>query len=607
MKLHGFHGEVSNLRVVEESQPADVSSNVRAGSDMDLVAMARWALYALKHNPRPHLDYECRFSLNLLNYPPCPGPDDHDPITIGDTDNRMDWEFGYMKDMTGDTSADDVARGIRKRVLGYLREDGNCWATVGMGSSLPGVWVVAWTTGKLLISLCEDYRRTHGRNLRSQCRKMFDALRARADWVDGRAYYAGGNSFWNENGWAITDGSPYHPAMVLEAVVRYYEVFHDEEALDFAVAFAEGEMANDQWHNWILRNPENLTPEQKKQRDMYTGIPEFPSPPPDIDLSVRADGSFDHHSHMRGHQGWGMAHLAAITREPRLIAWSKRLLDFFLSRGTDYGWIPESMTVPARSETCAVSDVINIAEWVAKCGYPEYWDTIERFVRNYIREAQFFCTPEYEKLYRSLHPEDEGEKGLAMARELQGGFQGAMGVTDRVWTGTEMDMMGCCVPEGMRAIHTAWINTVTDEPDGVQVNMCFDRDAPEAKVISSLPYEGRMKVEAKISSDFYLRPPAWAPHDRVHLYRNEMAVPTVWRQNAYIFAENVENGEVLTMTYPLLSFVQKQTVKNALGEADRYIAVTWLGNTVKKVEPVGEKLPLYQQVPRRLPQLSDID
>ena len=151
---------------------------------------------------------------------------------------------------------------------------------------------------------------------------------------------------------------------------------------------------------------------------------------------VRPDGSFDHHSHMRGHQGWGMAHLASITKEPRLVAWSKRLLDFYLSRGTDYGWIPESMTFPARSETCAVADVIDMTAYMAKCGYPDYWDTVERFIRNYIREAQFFVTPEYEKLYRSLHPGEEGEKGLAMARDFEGGFQGAMGLNDRCYAGT---------------------------------------------------------------------------------------------------------------------------------------------------------------------------
>lgn len=57
---------------------------------MDFPGMARWALRALKRNPRPNLDYECRFSLWFLKLPPCPGPDDHDPITAGDTENRMD-------------------------------------------------------------------------------------------------------------------------------------------------------------------------------------------------------------------------------------------------------------------------------------------------------------------------------------------------------------------------------------------------------------------------------------------------------------------------------------------------------------------------------------
>ena len=118
MNLAGLHGELSNVHVVELSTSADVTRGVKLHADMDLVAMARWALRALRRNPRPNLDYECRFSQVPSWYPPCPGPNDHDPITIGDTDIRMDWEFGYMKDMTGDTSADEVARGVRKRVLG---------------------------------------------------------------------------------------------------------------------------------------------------------------------------------------------------------------------------------------------------------------------------------------------------------------------------------------------------------------------------------------------------------------------------------------------------------------------------------------------------------
>jgi len=589
--IDGFQGEI---------ELSTCSGPRQAAPDLDLVGMARWGLRALARNPRPHLGYACRFLMSLLAYPPCPEHDDIDLIAEGDTDNRLDWAFGYMKEMTGDTFADEMAAGVRRRNLGYLREDGLCWTQAYAGSRIDGCFANHWSTGKLLISLAEDYRRTGDESLRAPARRMFEALRDRAEWVDGRAYYAGGNSYWSERGWAITDGSFYHPPMVIEPVLSYYERFHDNEALAFALAFAEGEMANDQWEHAIIRDTTNFTTEQEAQRALTSSVALWPTAPPDANLAVRPDGSFDHHTHMRGHQGWGMAHLGALTGHAPLIAWSKRLLDFYLSRGTDYGWIPESMTYPRRSETCSVADVINIAEWVAKSGYPAYWDVVERFVRNYLREAQFFFSPEYEALYRSLHPGAEGERGLTLARDFEGAFQGAMGLTDRCFEPNTMDMMGCCVPEGMRGLYAAWRNTVMDEPDAVRVNMCFNRDAPAAGVTSGLPYDGRMTVTAKVAKSFLLRPPAWAAREQVQLQRNGRAVPVVW-SGAYVQVDGVKAGETLALSYPLPAFIQHQLVPNEEGKPPREVTAHWLGNTVLALEPKGEQLPLYQQAPRGLP------
>jgi hypothetical protein len=590
----GIHGQIVEMSEVADSQPSDIAATSPATADLSLTAMSAQALSALKKNPRPHLDYECRFSISLLNYPPAPGPNTHDPITLGDTENRLDWEFDYMKQMSGDSSGDEIAKGLRMRILKPLHDDGLCWIEASSFAALPGIWANHWTTGKLLISFANDYRRTQDESIRKQARKMFEGLRARADWVDGRAYYAGGNSCWNEKGWAITDATPYSPAMLLESIVTYYEVFQDEDALKFAVALAEGEMACEQWNHWIMKDPSQLTAEQKAQMKLTTSVQEiWPTAPMSANVMVRPDGSFDHHSHMRGHQGWGMAHLAAITKEPRLVAWNKRLLDFYLSRGTDYGWIPESMTFPRRSETCAVADVINMTAYMAQCGYPDYWDTVERFVRNYIHEAQFFVTPEYEQVYRSLHPGEEGDKGLEAARDFEGGFQGAMGINDRCYAGTTMDMMGCCVPEGMRSIYTAWSNTMVRNKSGVSVNMCFDRDAPEAKVTSFAPKQGRMSVTAKVADSFRLRPPSWAPRDRVKAYRNGTGTELKW-DGSYVVFEKVAPNDVLTLTWPVLQMVQKQNVKNEPGQPDREIAITWQGNTVLKLDPPGAVLPLYQ-------------
>jgi len=573
-----------------------------AGPDIDLVAMARWGLRALAKNPRPHLDYACRFHMSLLAFPPAPLNDAIDSITDGDTDNRLDWAFGYMREMTGEDFADDVAAGVRRRVLGYLREDGMCWTLAHAGSQLDGIFANPWSTGKLLISLAEDYRRSGDAQARTLCRRMFEALRDRAEWVNGRAYYAGGNSYWNAGGWAITDGSPYHPAMLVEAVTTYYEQCRDEEALAFVLAFAEGEMANDQWNHAVIRDTTRFTPEQEAQRALTSSIALWPTAPPEADLSVRPDGSFDHHSHMRGHQGWGMAHLGALTGHAPLIAWSKRLLDFFLSRGTDYGWIPESVTYPRRSETCAVADVLNMAEWMAKAGYPEYWDVVERFTRNYLREAQFFFSPEYEAQYRALHPGADGERDLALARDFEGAFQGAMGLADRCFTLNVMDMMGCCVPEGMRALYAAWRNTVIDTVDAVRVNLCFDCDAPAATVVSSLPGEGRLTVTPKVSKPFLLRPPTWANRDSIRVQQTGRLIP-IHRDGAYVRVVDAKAGEPLTLTFSLPAFIQRQSIPSERGMPARDITIHWLGNTVCALESGGAQLPLYRQVPRILPPL----
>jgi hypothetical protein len=244
-----------------------------------------------------------------------------------------------------------------------------------------------------------------------------------------------------------------------------------------------------------------------------------------------------------------------------------------------------------------------MAAYMAQAGYPEYWDTVERFVRNYIKEAQFFITPEYEKIYRELHPGDEGENGLVMAREFEGGFQGRMGINDKCDHPSGYDMMGCCVPEGMRSIYTAWKFTVQNKDAGVFVNMCFDRETPEAKVTSFLPFTGRMTVNAKLAKNFYLRPPACAPKGQIKVYRNKKQVPVLWR-DGYVLLEDTKKDDELTITYPLVTFVQKQT-KEELQLPIKTYSITWVGNTAVDVEPKGPRLPLFQQVPKPLKPLPE--
>ena len=585
--MNGFRGEIVILTKDSAGQHEPDEKEI------NLTEIALNGLNHLRNNPRPGLDYECRFAMDLMKYPVCPGEDRHDPISIADTDIRMDWEYGYMKEMTSSTTADKTAEGVRKRIIGYLRGDGGAWASVGCMSALDGVFSLPWATGKILYTLSEDCIRTPDESKLDLCGKIFRALKARADWVDGRAFYAGGNGFYDEDGWAVSDATPYHPGMVLEPVLKYYEASKDPEALDFAIAFSEGEMANDQWNFGLLHDTSKFTDRQRDQALKTSSVAVWPVAPPDVDLGVAEDGSFLHHSHLRGHLGWGMAHLASITMNKRLTDWSLRLLDFYISRGTDYGWIPESMSHPFRSETCAVSDVISMAVCMAKGGHTRYWDVAERYVRNYIRNAQFFRTPQYDALYMARHPGPEGESGLKDAMVLEGGFQGGMGINDRLQDSSHMDMMGCCVPEGMRAVHTVWTNTIGFSEGCVSVNMNFSVDSPYAVTKTMLPERGGVSIEMRCDAGLRIRMPPWVKPGTERAIINSRKLEKCSWVDSYLEAGRVQSGDIIEITYDLPVFSQKHAVKDVAGKPDRQLTIVWRGNTVKSVSPKGEHLPIY--------------
>src|SRR4030095_8756898 len=104
------------------------------------------------------------------------------------------------------------------------------------------------------------------------------------------------------------------------------------------------------------------------------------------------------------------------------------------------------------------------------------------------------------------------QKGLDELRKFQGGIIGGSGLNDfenDLLGGTSgFKMFGCCAPEGMRAIYTAWRQTIDRRigsdagPAGVYVNMSFSRESSWGRVISFLPDEGRLTVKAAVQDRF---------------------------------------------------------------------------------------------------------
>jgi len=289
--------------------------------------MANLGLHYLANNPLPERDYQTRFSLYLLNQPILvpivpPTKDLVDPVTLGDTESRMDTAYILMREMTGSTAGQAAQDGVRRRIMRYLRDDGLCWLNTEYASS--------WTTGILLYSLAHQYRLTRDESVHNLGSKVLAGLKIMATWDTGRAFYARGAQAWSPEG-TVPDYFPGHYPFVVEPVLTWYEATGDEEAFDFGLAMAEG----------MVRD---LQPHQLH----------------------RSDGFVGGHSHLQMHAVSGVAHLGALTRDPRHIEWARKAYELIRVRGVETGWVPEQNDLgfnkeylyhTLHCETCLVCDM----------------------------------------------------------------------------------------------------------------------------------------------------------------------------------------------------------------------------------------------------------
>lgn len=566
----GFRGQIDDVRWA--SPPADVAT-LAPGPDVDLVAMGRWAQHFLIQNARPKLDYACRFSLDWS----CPPVElGEDLVANGDSDCRADWQFMFLAEMCGVGHSAEAAAGVRRRILSYLGPDHLAHVPGAIycgGVPADKIYVSPWATGKILASLAESFARTGDAAAKQRAREVFVALRGLASGDSGRAWYAGGSGPYLDGQWYDTFVSVNYGCQT-EPVLRYGQLTGDREALAFAQALARGTIDGLQANLGCRR--------------------------------VRPDGSFSDHTHIHLHEVWGVADVGAATHDPRLLEWARRVYEYVRSRGTDYGWFPERMILGNDkpwdgfservhiSESCVTGDMVSVATCLAQGGYPEYWDHVERYVRNYIRGTQFILTPKIEAYYRKRwqgKPDMDVEAALAAIRC----YQGACGAMMPVNGGPQArwETCGCCAPSGMQALYLAWKNTVVEDARGVWINMSLNRESPAVTVRSFLPAVGRLSATPRRPGDFHLRPPSWAPRGLVQAFRSGKPVTPVWQDDYVVFA-GAASGEELSIAYPLPEFVQKVGVGGKLEEQRPY-QVRWRGNSCLGVEPRAAEFSLFEE------------
>lgn len=588
--ISGLTGTVTNVVVaVPAAEHIRKLADSIVTEDIDLKRMAEWAMNYLIETPRKHLNYEPVFQCHPLRCPP--SPEGQDPVVSCDTDARLDWEWYYMREISSSRAGQKVEAAFHKRMRDYIDPEGRVWSAPGAYNEgninakygKDDYVIHIWGATKILKSLSENYARNKDPQSKALARKVMLALEQIATWDgQGRCWLKCGMGALRADGSIVANAWNAQPAPLVEPLVTYYLATRDPEGLKFAKAYAEGMI-------------DNCQPD---------GIRFHP------DGSVTGGFGFGPHSHATMHAVWGVAHLGVVAGNPRYTDFARGVWDWMLKRSTGTGWFPAG---PDNcNETCCISDMMSIAGLLGQAGHPEYYDCLERCMRNPISNLQFIMTPEFETYYRERNPASSPEAlaaGLATLRKFQGGIIGGSGLNDyenKLLGGASgFEMFGCCAPEGMRAIYTTWTSTIDRWPKspagpaGVYVNLSFTRPSKWGEVVSFMPECGRLTVKAAVRDTFFLRPPSWAPRDAVRAFVGEKSVPVHWSGSYVSF--RAKRGDEITVTYPLLRFTHAVRGLWSGKARDLTMSFEWLGNMVVSASPPAGHTPLFTGRPRLLP------
>ncbi|MBN1918824.1 MAG: glycoside hydrolase family 127 protein [Verrucomicrobia bacterium] len=255
-------------------------------------------------------------------------------------------------------------------------------------------------------------------------------------------------------------------------------------------------------------------------------------------------------------------------------------------------------------ESCAVADMIFLAIRLTEIGAGDYWEDVDRYVRNQFVENQMTRTDWADPQQIMARQTDEARKRIAgqiaMAKKMPG-IADERDVMERClgawsgwgpandWVGSERaGIMQCCTGNASTFLYYAWNAIVTPDGDGARVNLLLNRASPWLDVDSYLPYEGKVVMKNKTAKKISVRIPEWTGRAQIACDVNGHNREFTWSGN-YIGVDNLKRGDVVTVRFPMVEIAVFHVIGNV------YYKLTIKGNTVVDMDPPGQSYPLYQR------------
>ncbi len=158
------------------------------------------------------------------------------------------------------------------------------------------------------------------------------------------------------------------------------------------------------------------------------------------------------------------------------------------------------------------------------------------------------------------------------------------------WGGPELRdktraFQNCCGGSGTHAFFIVWKNAARFADGTLSVNLHMDKLLPQAEIRGYQPYQGLLTIRLREACRVRVRIPEFvAPHEmQVASDRGEVKA-RAWG-NYLELGEHLA-GETLQVRYPLPIWEEEAVIGNPGFRQYRY-RVTWKGDTVVKMEPLG--------------------
>ena len=244
-------------------------------------------------------------------------------------------------------------------------------------------------------------------------------------------------------------------------------------------------------------------------------------------------------------------------------------------------------------ETCCVVDMLLTALWMTKTGVGDYWDDIDRYLRNQFAEMQMTSGDWITRMTADLpyRPPDEGEIAMGSPQRWVGTFAGWATANDFFAIGAGPGIMHCCTGNGSRALYYLWENMLEFNNGELQLHLLLNRKSPWIDVSSRIPYEGKVELKVKAACDnIAVRAPEWVESSSRALSCRVNGAPRKlsWK-GRYVHIGIAAPGDAVEISFP----ISNRTVEETVGGVDYTLVIR--GNNVISISPPGKNYPFYNR------------